>query len=101
MFNDNGQTELIPMTLNLFIVTAFVFTIAFVIPPAFTIISQLDEAADHTGSIYYDVTTNFDLGVKIWYFMLVMIISTIILHMGLIALKKQRYTGEQKIENDF
>jgi len=100
MFNDKAQTELIPMCLYLFIVTAFVFTLAFVIPPAFKIVEQLDEAADHSGSIYYDVPEKFDIGVKAWYFMLILIVSTIIIHMGLIALKKQRYTGEQ-YESDF
>lgn len=95
MFNDKAQTELIPMTLNLFIITAFIFTLAFVIPPAFTIIEQLNEAADPTGSVYYDVTTNFNMGVKVWFFMLVMIVATKLLHMGLIAVRKQRYTGER------
>ncbi|MDF1533674.1 MAG: hypothetical protein P1P69_04125 [Methanosarcinaceae archaeon] len=100
MFNDNAQTELIPMTLYLFILTAFVFTIAFVIPPAFQIIEQMSHAADPTGSVYYDVTTNFNLSVKMWYFVLVMIVVTKIIHMGLLALKKQRYTGVQH-ESDF
>lgn len=101
LFNDaDAQTELIPMCLYLFITTAFVFTLAFVIPPAFQIIGQLDDAADHTGSLYYDVTANFDLGVKMWFFVLVMIISTRLLHMGLIAIKRQKYTGEQ-YESDF
>jgi len=101
MFNDKAQTELIPMTLYLFVVTAFVFTLAFVIPPAFKIVEQLNDAADPAGSIYYDVTTNFDLGVKMWYFILVLIVSTILIHMGLIAIKKQRYTGEYQNESDF
>jgi len=101
MFNDKAQTELIPMTLYLFVVTAFVFTLAFVIPPAFKIVEQLDDAADPTGSIYYDVPAKFDLGVKMWYFILVLIVSTILIHMGLIAIKKQRYTGEYQNESDF
>lgn len=100
MFNDKAQTELVPMVLYLFITTAFVFTLAFVIPPAFQIIDQLDDAADPTGSIYYDVTGNFNLGTMVWFFMLVMIIATRLLHMGLIAIKRQRYTGEQ-YESDF
>ena len=98
--NNEAQTELVPMILYLFITTAFVFTLAFVIPPSFQIIEQLDDAADHTGSLYYDVMGNFDLGVKIWFFMLVMIIATRLLHMGLIAIKRQKYTGEQ-YESDF
>ena len=101
MFNDKAQTELIPMTLYLFIVTSFVFTLAFVIPPAFKVVEQLDEAADHSGSIYYDVPAKFDLGVKAWYFILILIVSTILIHMGLIAIKKQRYTGEREYESEF
>lgn len=101
MFDDKAQTELIPMTLNLFIVTAFLFTLVFVVPPAFKIVEQLDNAADHSGSIYYDVPAKFDVGVKMWYFILVLIVSTIIIHMGLIAIKKQRYTGERINESDF
>lgn len=101
MFNDKAQTELIPMTLNLFIVTAFVFTLAFVIPPAFTIIEGLDNAADHSGSLYYDVPAKFNAAANMWYFLLVLIVSTILIHMGLIAIKKQRYTGEQFNESDF
>lgn len=101
MFDDKAQTELIPMTLYLFVVTAFVFTLAFVIPPAFKIVEQLDDAADPAGSLYYDVPAKFDLGVKMWYFILVLIVCTIIIHMGLIAIKKQRYTGERINESDF
>lgn len=100
MFNNKAQTELVPMCLYLFITTAFVFTLAFVIPPAFQIVEQLNDAADHSGSLYYDVTANFNLGSMIWFFMLVMIIATRLLHMGLIAIKRQKYTGEQ-YESDF
>lgn len=101
MFNDKAQTELIPMTLNLFIVTAFLFTLIFVIPPAFKIVEGLDNAADHSGSIYYDVPAKFNTAVNMWYFSLVLIVSTILIHMGLIAIKKQRYTAERQNESDF
>lgn len=101
MFNDKAQTELIPMILNLFIVTAFIFTLVFVIPPSFQIVSNLNAAADPAGSIYVDIPAKFDLGVKMWYFVLVLIISTLLIHMGLIALKRQRYTGERTDESDF
>ena len=101
MFNNKAQTELIPMVLNLFIVTAFLFTLALVIPPSFTIIDELDNAADQSGSIYYDVPAQFNKAANIWYFMLVLIVVTILIHMGLIAIKKQRYTGERINESDF
>lgn len=101
MFNNKAQTELIPMIMYLFIVTAFVFTLVFVIPPAFKIVEELDAAADSSGSIYYDVPAKFDVGVKAWYFILVLIVGKILIHMGLIAHRKQRRTGERFDESDF
>ena len=101
MSDTSAQTELIPMCLWLFISTAFLFTLAFVVPPAFQVVYKMSEAMDTTGSIYYDVVSQFNIGVNMWYFFLVLIIVIQLIHMGLVALKKQRYTGEQHAESDF
>lgn len=93
-YNDtSAQVEMLQQTMYIFIVVAVLFAMSLVIPPVFAVIVQIDAVADHSGSLYYDVPAIFDLSVKIWGFFLVLIVVKTIIHLGLMAIKKQRYTG--------
>jgi len=101
LFNDRANTEMIPAVVFLFITTAVLYTCAFVFPPSFEIVYALCDILDTGGSLYYDVESTFNLGVTMWYFMLVLMIVVQVVHIGLLAIKRQRYTGEYQNENDF
>jgi hypothetical protein len=95
-----ANTEMIPMVVYIFILTLVLFTLAFVISPSLSIIHSMSAVLDTSGSIYYDVESRFDLAVKAWFFLLPMMVAVKLLHLGLLAIKKQRYTGGSN-ESDF
>ena len=56
---------------------------------------------DVNGTYYYDVGTTFNTAKKLWYFLLIMITAVEFIHLILLAIKKQRYTGGDTYESDF
>lgn len=99
--DERANVEMIPKVVWLFISTAILFTTAMVFPPSFQIVYGLADTMDTGGSLYYDVAGTFNTAVGMWYFFLVMIIVWNVVHLGLLALKRQRYTGENRNDSDF
>lgn len=98
--DDTAQVEMIQMVMYMFITGAILFTIALVIPPIFTVVTDMGSIMDVTGSIYFDVLSTFSLATKMWFFFLVLVMVKVLIHFGLMAIKKQRYTGVES-ESDF
>ncbi|MCK5387390.1 MAG: hypothetical protein KAJ39_09390 [Gammaproteobacteria bacterium] len=99
--DETANVEMIPKAVYVFISTAVLYTTAMVFPPSFQIVHALADTMDTSGSLYYDVGATFDVGVMMWYFFLVMIIAWNVVHLGLLAIKRQRYTGEMRNDSDF
>lgn len=98
--DDKAQVEMVQMAIYIFIMTVLMYAVVMIVPSVFGVVGQLDAAADTTGSLYYDVPAVFDQATDIWYFICIMGIAILMIHFGLMAIKKQRYTG-QADESEF
>ena len=64
------------------------------IPPTFQIVYQLAEAMDPSGPFYFDVVAMFDVGVSLWYVLLVLIVVVAIARLISLVIKEQRNKKE-------
>lgn len=97
--NNYGNTQMIPMVITIFVTTVTVYILSFIAFPIFSVVGQLTPLMDVSGSLYTDVGAKFNLSVKAFCFLLIFIIVKPIIHLGLLAIKKQRAEGSY--ESDF
>ena len=97
--NNSGNVEMIPMVVSMFVTTVIVYILSFIAYPILSVIGQLTPIMDVSGSLYTDVGAKFDFAVKAFSFLLIFIVVKPIIHLGLLAIKKQRSEGSY--ESDF
>ncbi|MBN1134088.1 MAG: hypothetical protein JXA38_04085 [Methanosarcinaceae archaeon] len=97
----HGNVEMIHQTLIIGITLATLWIITLVVPPIFQLIPALAATMDTEGLYYFDVVAKFNTAIKAWYFFLILSTAVSFVHLGLLAIKKQRYTGGNEYESDF
>ena len=91
---------MIPMVVYLFILVVSLYFTIFSIAPVLNLIPELAKVMDTSGSIYVNVEGYYNLAVRGFFFMIAMMVGIRIIHLYLIATKKQRFTGGSS-ESDF
>lgn len=99
IFDNSGNVEMIPMVLTIFITAVLAYILSFIAYPIFSIVGHLTPIMDTGGSIYTDVGAKFDSAVSAFSFLLIFVVVKPIIHLGLLAIKKQRSEGS--FESDF
>lgn len=97
----SGNVEMIPQTIIIGITIFVLWVLTLTVSPSFQLIPAMTAIMDVNGTYYYDVETTFNTAKKLWYFLLIMITAVEFIHLILLAIKKQRYTGGDSYESDF
>lgn len=89
-----ANVEMIPMAMYLFVTVTFTYVLVLALPPVTGVVYTLIDLLDPNVPFYYDPTPKYDSSIKAWHVAIGIMIGIMILRMFILAIKKQRYTGE-------
>lgn len=92
--DSRGNVEMVSMVLYLFILVISLIFVVYAVSPMFDVIHQLAAVMDTSGSLYVDVDSKFNMATKGFFFLVPLMVAVRVLHLMLLAIKRQRYTGE-------
>lgn len=98
--DDKASVLMIPKVVYIFILLITLFFVIVSVGPVLQLVPALTPAMDTGGSIYVNIGAYYDAAVKSYYLMIGIIIAVEFVHLGLLAIRKQRYTGATN-ESDF
>lgn len=98
--NNRGNAEIIPAVVCLFIVLVCLYFTIYAISPVLSIIPMFDQYTDADSPVYVDVLWYFDAAVRGFAIMIGLIVGIQLLHILLLAIKKQKYSGAYN-DSDF
>lgn len=104
--NDKGQVDMIPLAIYIFVLIISLYFLIFNISPLLGIIETLTYSIDPDSSLQVSgmsagTFTNFTIAIKAFFFMITLMVVSKLIHLFLLAIKKQRYTGGNTFESDF
>jgi len=91
-----ANVEMIPMAMYLFVTVVFLYILVLAVAPVTGVIYTLIDLLDPETPFYYDPTPKYDASLKAWHVLLGLTVGIMILRMFILAIKKQRYTGESE-----
>lgn len=94
--DENGNIEMLPMVSYIFITVTFLYILVLAVAPVTNIVYEINDMQDPTKIYYYDITPNFLSSLKAWHVLLGLSVGIMIIRLFILAIKRQRYTGESE-----
>lgn len=91
-----GNVEMLPMVMYIFITVTFLYVLVLAVAPVTNIIYDLNNLIRPDMPYYYDIEPNFLSSLKAWHVLLGLSVGIMIIRLFILAIKRQRYTGESE-----
>jgi len=94
--DEKGNVEMLPMVSYIFITVTFLYILVLAVAPVTNIVYDINDMTDPAKPYYYDIEPNFISSLKAWHVLLGLSVGIMIIRLFILAIKRQRYTGESE-----